>query len=142
MVENDSARNWQDGLRDELLPYGAFYALGLSWLTVLGNITAWQGGIGVGLLALTGIFGIPATAGVTLMMLWRSTIFGIDCGRIAPMVAATWSAVMLAMLSFAASYPALMLGQAIGQQQQAALASISGLDAARGVRDCSPLCPW
>lgn len=121
MEEYDEPRVWQERLRDELLPYAAFYTLGLTWLVVAGTLGTWSQSLGRTGLVLTGVFGGPITGLVSLMMLWRMAMFGIDAGRVAPMVAAVSAAIALMITAFGAVFPALALGQAIAEVQRGAI---------------------
>ena len=133
MEDFDEAENWRERLRNELLPYAAFYALGLVWVCVASSISTWAQGLGFGFFFLTALFGAPVTALVSLLMLWRVTMFGFDCGRIVPMVAALSAAAALMMAAFGAVFPAFAIGHAVAQWQQGALERSSG-----ATTDCEP----
>jgi hypothetical protein len=113
--------HWRERLRDELLPYVAFYGVGLLWLSVAGTIGTWDRGIGFAALALTTVLGAPVTFLVSLMMIWRMAMFGIDSGRVVPMVSAVSASLILVISALGSAFPALALGRNLGLVQQSLL---------------------
>lgn len=73
--------NSRERLRDELLPHAGFYGLGLLWLLTMSAASEWSEGVGFALVAFTATVGIPITALVSLMMIWRMFKLGIDSGE-------------------------------------------------------------
>ncbi|MFA9200187.1 MAG: hypothetical protein ACEQR8_03230 [Cypionkella sp.] len=121
MDQFEDARDWRERLRDELLPYLAYYSLGLLWLSTAGLIGAWSQATGFALLALTAVFGIPMTALVSLMMLWRMFMIGIDTGRVVGMVASVASSIALLIFASGAALPAVAIGHSVGELQMRAV---------------------
>jgi hypothetical protein len=125
-MDDEEAANWQSRLTDELLPYTAFYGVGLLWLIVSGSIAVWGGPIGFFLTAGTIAVGGTIAAMVTLLLLWRVLMLGVDEGQVMPMVAAGGSAVMLITVAIASAYPAAMLGRSIGELQVTMASALLG----------------
>ncbi len=124
MMDEYDDRDWPEKVRDELLPFAAFYGMGLVWLATVSTMQAWDASIARGILMLTAFFGLPVTALVTLMMIWRTLMVGIDSGKVVGMVVAASAG--MAILAAAASllFPALAIGHAIGEFQQAVIGSL------------------
>ena len=117
-------RDWPEKVRDELLPFAAYYGMGLVWLATVSTMQAWNPSIGRGIFMLTAFFGLPVTALVTLMMVWRTLMVGIDSGKVAGMVVAASAGMGILAAAAGLTFPALAIGRAIGEAQQAVIGAL------------------
>ena len=120
-MDLDDTTTWPTRLRDEMLPYAAFYGIGLIWLSAVGTMSAWSPGLGFFVTAATVAVGAPTAFLVSLMMVWRMTMFGIDSGRVTTMVASIGSSLVLGIVALSVTFPALALGWRLGEAQLAIL---------------------
>ena len=117
-------RDWPEKVRDELLPFAAYYGMGLVWLATVSTMQAWDPAVGRGILMLTAFFGFPVTALVTLMMIWRTLMVGIDSGKVSAMVVAASAGMGILAAAAGLVFPALAIGHAIGEAQQAVIGAL------------------
>jgi len=127
MEDEQSDFGWREKLRDELLPYVTFYGIGLLWLAVSNSIAVWSDLAGIVLFAATAIVGGTVTAMVTLLLLWRTLMFGIEVGRVLPMVSAAGASMTVLMIAIGAAFPMIALGRTIGEIQTSVAFDINAM---------------